>query len=94
MLPIVTGKQVSQSRYKQQMNEINKLKTTILNDDKIIALRTKIKTATSSRVENGTATVTDLVRDMNAENLARQARSMHEIQLYIAVYQLKNQTNN
>jgi hypothetical protein len=78
----------------QQMNEINKLKTTILNDDKIIALRTKIKTATSSRVENGTATVTDFVRDMNAENLARQARSMHEIQLYIAVYQLKNQTNN
>ena len=78
----------------QQMNEINKLKTTILNDDKIIALRTKIKTATSSRVENGTATVSDLVRDMNAENLARQARSMHEIQLYIAVYQLKNQTNN
>lgn len=78
----------------QQLNEIDKLKTAISNDDRIIALRTKIKTATSSRVENGTATVSDLVRDMNAENLARQTRSMHEIQLYIAVYQLKNQTNN
>lgn len=78
----------------QQLNEIDKLKTAIINDDRIITLRTKIKTATSSRVENGTATVSDLVRDMNAENLARQTRSMHEIQLYIAVYQLKNQTNN
>ena len=81
---------VSQSRYERN----KQIKNNNINDDKIIALRTKIKTATSSRVENGTATVTDLVRDMNAENLARQARSMHEIQLYIAVYQLKNQTNN
>lgn len=79
---------------KQQLNEIDKLKSAMANDDKIIALRTRIKTATSARVDNGTATVTDLIRDLNAENNAKQMRSLHEIQLYSAIYQLKYQTNN
>jgi hypothetical protein len=39
-------------------------------------------------------TVTDLLRDINNENQARQNRALHEIQLYMSVYQLKNNSNN
>lgn len=79
---------------RQQMNEIEKLKSTMKNDDEIILLRSNIKKATTAKFENGTATITDMLRDVNAESLARQARVLHEIQLYMAVYQLKNNKNN
>ena len=79
---------------KQQQNEITKLQSTISNDDEIIRLRQNIKKATSVKLENGTATVSDLIRDVNAENQALQLKSLHEIQLLMSVYQLKNNTNN
>jgi outer membrane protein TolC len=79
---------------RQQINEIEKLKSTMKNDDEIILLRSNIKKATTAKFENGTATISDMLRDVNAESLARQARTLHEIQLYMAVYQLKNNINN
>ncbi len=79
---------------RQQINEIEKLKSSLKNDDEIISLRTNIKKATQAKLENGTATVTDMLREVNAESLARQTRALHEIQIYIAVYQLKNNKNN
>lgn len=79
---------------RQQINEIEKLKSSLKNDDEIILLRTNIKNATQAKLENGTATVTDMLREVNAESLARQTRALHEIQLYMAVYQLKNNQNN
>ncbi|HRZ98757.1 MAG TPA: TolC family protein, partial [Paludibacter sp.] len=78
----------------QQKNEIEKLKTTLKNDDEIISLRSNIKKSAEAKVANGTLTVTDLLREINAENIARQTRAFHEIQLYMAVYQLKNTINN
>jgi outer membrane protein TolC len=79
---------------KQQQNEIAKLQSTISNDDEIIRLRQNIKKSTTAKLENGTATVSDLIRDVNAENQALQLKSLHEIQLLMNVYQLKNNTNN
>jgi len=79
---------------KQQQNEIEKIQSTLTNDDEIIRLRQNIKKATSSKLENGTASVSDLVRDLNAENQAQQLKSLHEIQLLLTIYQLKNNTNN
>ena len=79
---------------KQQQNEITKLQSTISNDDEIIRLRQNIKKSTTAKLENGTATVSDLIRDVNAENQALQLKSLHEIQLLMNVYQLKNNTNN
>ena len=74
-------------------NEIEKLKNTLKTDDEIIQLRSNIKKASEAKVANGTMTVTDLLRDINNENQARQNRSLHEIQLYMTVYQLKNNSN-
>lgn len=79
---------------KQQQNEIEKLQSTITNDNEIIRLRQNIKAATSSKLANGTASVSDLIRDLNSENQARQLKSLHEIQLLMNIYQFKNSTNN
>lgn len=79
---------------KQQQNEIERLRLTLKNDEKIIRLRENIRKSAESKVENGTMTMTDLMREINAENMAKQTRSVHEIQLYSAIYQLKNNVNN
>jgi len=79
---------------RQQQTEIEKLQSTLANDTEIIRLRQNIKKATSSKMENGTASVSDLIREINAENMALQAKSLHEIQLLINVFQLKNNINN
>jgi outer membrane protein TolC len=79
---------------KQQQNEIEKMQSTLSNDDEIIRLRQSIKNSTNAKLDNGTASVSDLIRDLNAENQSRQLKSLHEIQLLMNVYQLKNNTNN
>lgn len=79
---------------KQQYNDIDKLKTTLQNDDKIISLRNNIKKASEAKVANGTLSVADLIRDINNENMSRQTKALHEIQLYMTTYQLKNNLNN
>lgn len=84
----------SDLKTKQQQNEIEKLQSTLLNDDEIIRLRENIKKSATAKVENGTLTVSDLIREINAENQARQLKSLHEIQLIMSVYQLKNNINN
>ena len=78
----------------QQQNEIDRLKSQLKTDDEIISLRNNIRKSAEVKVENGTLTVTDLLRELNAESQARQSKSLHEIQLYIAVYQQLNTTNN
>ena len=41
-------------------------------DDDIIRLRTSIKQAAEVKLENGVISVTDLIREINAEDMARQ----------------------
>ena len=79
---------------KQQQNDIVKLQSTLSNDDEIIQLRVNIKKAATAKMENGTSSVSDLIREINAENQSRQLKSLHEIQLLMTVYQLKNNSNN
>lgn len=75
-------------------NEILKIKEQITIDDEIIALRKSIKKAAEAEFENGTITITDLIREINAESTAIQARALREIQLAMAVYNFMNITNN
>ena len=75
-------------------NEIEKINEQIKSDDEIIALRKNIKKAAEVKVENGTLTVTDLIREINAESTAIQEKALRQIQLSMAVYNLKNITNN
>lgn len=81
-----------QSTSKQ--NEIEKYYKLLSDDDEIIALRQSVKHATEAKVNNGTATIADLIRETNAEALAKQDKILHELELLQAIYNLKFITNN
>ncbi len=70
----------------QQTSEIAKLKSLIEVDDKIIDLRSKIKTTAKSQLDNGVITANDYLRELNAEDQAKQNRSLHGIQLLMTEY--------
>ena len=59
------------------------------DDGEIIALRETIRRSAESKYENGTISVSDLLREIAAEHLARQTRRLHEIQLLGAEYSLE-----
>lgn len=78
----------------QQQIEIEKFKKTMQDDDEIIHLQTQIRKAAEVKVENGTLSVSDLMKEINSEEAAKQAKTLHEIQYLMSVYALKYTTNN
>ena len=79
---------------RQQLNEILKFTKQMESDTEIIRLREEIKRAAEKRVEEGIISVSDLIREINAENLARQERATHEIMHLMAIYSIKYLKNN
>jgi len=79
---------------KQQNTDIQRIRDLMKRDDEIIVLRENIRRAAEAKVANGTGTVTDLMREMTQEDLARQNKAAHEIDLITAIYNLKNTKNN
>ncbi len=77
----------------QQQIEIEKYRKTMEDDDEIIQLRKVIRKAAEAKVENGTMTVSDMLREVTAEEAAKQAKVLHEIQYLMAIYKLKQTTN-
>ena len=75
-------------------NEINKYRELLKTDDEIIALRNSVKRASESKVANGTLTAIDLMRDVTNEQMARQDKIVHEIEMMQAIYNLKFIINN
>ena len=78
----------------QEQQEIEKNRDLLKYDDEIISLRTNVKRAAEAKVANGTLTVTDLMREINNEDLAKQDKIQHEIELLLSIYNLKYTTNN
>ena len=79
----------------QQYNgNIENLKQQISQDDDIITLRDNIRSKSEKKVQNGTETVNEMLRDINAVSEARQTKANHEIQLLNEVYRLKNLLKN
>lgn len=77
----------------QQQIEIEKFRKTMQHDEEIISLQTQIRKTAEVKVENGTMTVSDLIKEINAEESAKQAKVLHEIQFLMSVYSLKYTTN-
>lgn len=77
----------------RQQTEIKKFRKILSDDERIIQLRLNIKNASQAKVENGTMSVNDLVRDISAEQTARRNKALHEIEMIKSVYQLKNTLN-
>jgi outer membrane protein TolC len=78
----------------RENQDIKRLKEMMKYDDEIIVLRENIRKSAEAKVANGTLTVTDLMQEVSRENSARQTKAAHEIDLLIAIYNLKNTTNN
>lgn len=78
----------------QQQLEIEKYRTTMKDDDEIIRNQQIIKEAAEAKMENGTMTVANFLQEINALELTKQTKSLHEIQYLMAIYTLKNTTNN
>ena len=79
--------QENQPLMNQKLTELMK------NDEEIITLRNNIKKSAQAKVANGTLTVTEMLREVTAENIAMQDKILHEIQLLSAIYELKYTTN-
>lgn len=78
----------------QNENEVAKIRQLIDSDNDIIRLRGSVKRSAEAKVANGTMSVLDLMKEVNAEQTAIQDKIVHEIQLLQAIYNLKYITNN
>jgi outer membrane protein TolC len=65
----------------QQQAEINKLQQLITSDNEIISLRRSVTDAAKAQLENGVITANDYLKEVNAEDQARQSLITHEVQL-------------
>jgi len=79
----------TQQKLTQQNADIEKFKELLKQDDEIIELRTRIKNTSAAKVENGTLTVSDYLRDVTNENIAQQIKTLHELHLLQTVEQLR-----
>ena len=66
---------------KRQQSEVDKLRQLVATDKDIIDLRIKVKDAAKAQLENGVITANDYLREVNAEDQARQSLITHQIQL-------------
>lgn len=79
---------------KQQNQEVSKFTEMLASDDEIIRLRQNVQETASAKLQNGTITASDFLREANATDRARQSKNLHEIQLLMAQYAIKTTTGN
>ena len=77
---------------KKQNAEISKLEELIRSDNDIIQLRTRIKNTALTQLEYGVINSSDYLREVNAEDQAKQTQLLHEIQLLMALYDQQTTT--
>lgn len=73
----------------QQQAETQKIQKLLTKDDEIIRLRNRVRKASESKYKNGVYQINELIRDINAENQAMQAKALHNIQYLISIYNYK-----
>ena len=84
----------TQLSIQQQNNELSKLSELIQIDEKLIELRVRIKNTAKSQLDNGVITANDYLRELNAEDQAKQNLSVHQIQLLMTQYSQQVITGN
>lgn len=70
----------------QQQSESQKLQKQLEKDDEIVKLRERVKRAAESKYKNGVYPINDLIKDINAENQARQKKALRKIQYLQSIY--------
>ena len=84
----------TQFTLRQQSADVTKLQQFLKLDDDIIPLRESVKKAALAQLENGVINSGDYLREVNAEDNAKQTKILHEIQLLLAQYKVLNTTGN
>lgn len=84
----------TQLQLKQQNEELIKIRNLITTDQKIVSMRKNITNTTKTQLEYGTATSSEYLTQVNAEDQARQTLILHQIQLLQAQFNYQNTTGN
>ena len=74
---------------RSQLDHIDELKAVIKNNDRIVELRTNVRKAAESQLDNGIIDATALLTKLTDEKQARLTAAYHEIQLLQSIYELK-----
>lgn len=78
----------------QYRRAVERLDTLMKNDDELLRLRGNIRRAAEAKVEGGTLTVTEMLREVLAEDQARQTKIVHDIQRLQALCNIKYVLNH
>ena len=78
---------------RSQLDHIDELKAVIKNNDRIVELRTNVRKAAESQLNNGVIDATALLTKLTDEKQARLTAAYHEIQLLQSIYELKYTLN-
>lgn len=84
----------TQIELKSEDNVITKNRELLKHDDEIISLRTNIRKAAENKLKNGTISTTEFMREVTAEDMAKQQKIEHEMELLMSIYKQKYITNN
>ena len=79
---------------KRSNSEIEKQKAIVSKDNEIITLKEKITHSYQLKYNNGLASMNDLITSIYKESEARNAQSLHQIQLLLAIYNYNNVSGN
>ena len=77
----------------EEQGNISRLRRALADDDRIVALRRSVREAAESKLRNGEIDTNDLLRKITDEASARSARSLREVELLKAIYELKYTIN-
>lgn len=77
----------------EEQGNISRLRRALADDDRIVALRRSVREAAESKLRNGVIDTNDLLRKITDEASARSARSLREVELLKAIYELKYTIN-
>ena len=78
---------------RSQLDHIEELKAIMKENDRIVELRTNVRKAAESQLDNGVIDATDLLIRLTDEKQARLNASYQEIRLLQSIYQLKYTLN-
>ncbi|MBO9201140.1 MULTISPECIES: TolC family protein [Niastella] len=82
------------TQLKQQEAEVNKLSQLIQSDQQIIGIRAQVKEAANAQLANGVITANDFLKEVNAEDQAKQTLITHQLQLLMAQVNARTITGN
>ncbi|THU39983.1 TolC family protein [Niastella caeni] len=82
------------TQLKQQEAELDKLQQLVQSDQQIISIRTQVKEAANAQLSNGVITANDYLKEVNAEDQARQSLIAHQLQLIQAQINYRTLSGN